>query len=108
MLASGGYVSSTSLEILVSFSFPSLCVCPQSIPPTAADLEAVVREDSPEVLREACPPDLTSVDEKDVSYFSPLPLLLNYGGTSLIIIGPPFLSPSLHAIPPSTHTRTLN
>jgi 3'(2'), 5'-bisphosphate nucleotidase len=26
----------------------------------------VVREDSPEVLREACPPDLTSVDEKDV------------------------------------------
>jgi 3'(2'), 5'-bisphosphate nucleotidase len=38
----------------------------ESIPPTAADLEAVVREDSPEVLREACPPDLTSVDEKDV------------------------------------------
>ena len=30
-------------------------------------MEAVVREDSPDVLREKCPPDLTSVDEKDVS-----------------------------------------
>ena len=49
--------------ILVSYSLISL----QSIPPTDSDLEAVVREDSAEVMRETCPPELTSVDEKDVS-----------------------------------------
>ena len=49
-------------------NYPTPLNCPQSIPPTEADLEAVVREDSPEVLRETCPPELTSVDEKDVSH----------------------------------------
>ena len=48
-------------------SFSHSLIFPQSIPPTNSDLEAVVREDSPEVMREKCPPELTSVDEKDVS-----------------------------------------
>lgn len=40
---------------------------PQSIPPTDADLQAVVTENSAEVMKEKCPQELALVDEKDVS-----------------------------------------
>ena len=41
--------------------------CLQSIPPTEEDMRAVLREDSSDVLKEMCPPELASIDEDDVS-----------------------------------------
>ena len=43
-----------------------MCVCVQTLAPSAEDGELVVREESEEVLREQCPPEHVTVQEKDV------------------------------------------
>ena len=53
--------------VLPPYSLPYACPILQNIPPTEGDMQSVVTEDAPAVLQEKCPPDLTSVEEKDVS-----------------------------------------